>query len=82
MNFTVYSKKGCSFCDKIKTVLSDLSIKKGYPVEYKELGSDFTKEEFIEKFGENTGFPQVLFNKKHLGGCSQTVKYLMEQGMF
>ena len=82
MNFTVYSKKGCPYCDKIKMVLGDLSVKKGYPVICYELGTQFTREEFYAEFGEGSTFPQVVFDKKNIGGCSDTVKYLQENNMF
>ena len=82
MSFTVYSKKGCPYCDKIKMVLNDLSIKKGYPVICYELGTEFTREEFYAEFGEGSTFPQVVFDKKNIGGCSDTVKYLQENNMF
>ncbi len=82
MSFTVYSKQGCPYCDKIKMVLSDLSIKKGYSVICYELGTQFTREEFYSEFGEGSTFPQVVFDQKHIGGCSDTVKYLQENNMF
>jgi len=82
MSFTVYSKKGCPYCDKIKMVLNDLSIKKGYPVICYELGTQFTREEFYSEFGEGSTFPQIIFEQKHIGGCSDTVKYLQENNMF
>jgi glutaredoxin len=82
MAFTVYSKKGCPYCDKIKMVLGELSIKKGYPVICYELGTQFTREEFYAEFGEGSTFPQVVFDKKNIGGCSDTVKYLQENNMF
>ena len=82
MSFTVYSKKGCPYCDKIKMVLGDLSVKKGYPVICYELGTEFTREEFYAEFGEGSTFPQVVFDKKNIGGCSDTVKYLQENNMF
>jgi glutaredoxin len=82
MSFTVYSKKGCPYCDKIKMVLNDLSIKRGYPVICYELGTEFTREEFYAEFGEGSTFPQVVFEQKHIGGCSDTVKYLQENNMF
>ena len=81
MSFTVYSKKGCPYCDKIKMVLNDLSIRKGYPVICYELGTQFTREEFYAEFGEGSTFPQVVFEQKHIGGCSDTVKYLNEHNM-
>ena len=82
MSFTVYSKKGCPYCDKIKMVLNDLSVKKGYPVICYELGTEFTREQFYAEFGEGSTFPQVVFDKKNIGGCSDTVKYLQENNMF
>ena len=82
MSFTVYSKKGCPYCDKIKMVLGDLSIKRGYPVICYELGTEFTREQFYAEFGEGSTFPQVVFDKKNIGGCSDTVKYLQENNMF
>jgi glutaredoxin len=82
MSFTVYSKKGCPYCDKIKMVLGDLSVRKGYPVICYELGTEFTREEFYAEFGEGSTFPQVVFDKKNIGGCSDTVKYLQENNMF
>jgi glutaredoxin len=81
MNFTVYSKKGCPYCDKIKTVLGDLSIRKGIPIISYELGIDFSKEEFYSEFGQGSTFPQIIMDGKHLGGCSDTVKYLSEQSL-
>ena len=82
MSFTVYSKKGCPYCDKIKMVLNDLSIKRGYPIICYELGTEFTREQFYAEFGEGSTFPQVVFDKKNIGGCSDTVKYLQENNMF
>ena len=82
MSFTVYSKKSCPYCDKIKMVLGDLSVRKGYPVICYELGTEFTREEFYAEFGEGSTFPQVVFDKKNIGGCSDTVKYLQENNMF
>ena len=48
MNFTVYSKEGCDYCERIKTVLR---LTGSTYVVY-NLGEDFTKEEFISEFGE------------------------------
>lgn len=81
MNFTVYSKQGCPYCDKIKTILNSLSITKGYPIVCYELNTDFNREQFYSEFGEGSTFPQVIFDNKHLGGCTDTVKYLQENNM-
>lgn len=81
MNFTVYSKQGCPYCEKVKTVLNDLKTKKDCNTVYYELGKDFTREQFYDEFGQGSTFPQVIFNNEHIGGCTDTVKYLMENKM-
>ena len=73
--YTIYTKDGCPYCDKVKQVLNMLN--QSYR-EY-ELGVDFTREEFYNEFGEGSTFPRVLFNDTLIGGCSETVKYLKEQ---
>ncbi len=74
MNFTVYSKDGCPWCEKVKQVLK--LAKLNYVVYH--LDKQFTKESFYEEFGQGSTFPQVTVNGKKLGGCTDTVKYLRE----
>ena len=74
MNFTVYSKDGCPFCDSIKQVLT---LAKLQHVVY-DLNTDFNRQDFYEEFGNGATFPQVTCNGKKLGGCTDTVKYLRE----
>lgn len=81
MNFTVYSKYGCPYCTKILQVLNQLSVNKGYQITEYVLGTHFTREEFYSEFGEGSTFPQVVCGETHLGGCSDTVKYLKEQNI-
>ena len=47
-------------------------------VEYK-LDRDFTREDFYEKFGQGSTFPQVLCDDKKIGGCVDTIQFLKEQ---
>ena len=74
MNFIVYSKPGCPYCDKVVQVLT---LTEQRFVEYK-LGRDFTANEFYGEFGSGTSFPQILADQKKIGGCSETVKFLKE----
>ena len=46
MNFTVYSKIGCPYCDKVKNVME---LTKLQHVVY-TLDEDFTKQEFYAEF--------------------------------
>lgn len=72
--FTIYSRSGCPYCEKIKTVMDLADLKHTIY----NLGVDFTREEFYAEFGEGSTFPQVVYNDKRLGGCTDTVAYLQE----
>ena len=74
-NFTVFSKDGCPYCEKVQQVLELAGLNF---VTYK-LGKNFDKESFYGEFGEDATFPQVVLNGEKLGGCTATVKYLKEK---
>ena len=76
MKFTVYSKKGCPYCEKIQKVLEITNLE--HVVYF--LDENFTKEDFLSEFGKDTSFPQVILDDLvQLGGCIETVKYLKEK---
>lgn len=78
MKFTVYSKTGCPYCQKIQQVLE----LKGFEHVIYKLNENFTPSEFYAEFGEGSTFPQVILNdQEHLGGCVETVKYLRDQNL-
>ena len=77
MNFTIYSKEGCSYCEKAKKLLELAKVE--YRV-YK-LDKDFTKDQFISEFGYGSSFPRILADGKLLGGCLDTFKYLEEKNL-
>ena len=70
--FYVYSKDGCGFCDKLTQFMES----KGVLFEKFTLDTDFSKEEFIDKFGYNSSFPQVYYKNDKVGGMKDTVRYL------
>ena len=72
--FYVYSKTGCGFCDR----LTEFMKTKGISYEKFDLGTDFTTEEFLDQFGKQSTFPQVMVENKHIGGMKDTVRFLME----
>lgn len=78
MKFTIYSKEGCPYCEKVKQVMQLTQLEhKVYT-----LNENFTREEFYAEFGEGSTFPQVILNDtEHLGGCVDTVKYLKENNV-
>tara|TARA_B100000963_G_scaffold138342_1_gene120441 strand:- start:1324 stop:1566 length:243 start_codon:yes stop_codon:yes gene_type:complete len=75
MNFAVYSKDGCPYCEKIKKVLTLTNLK--YVVY--NLGEHFDKKSFYEEFGQGSTFPQVVVDGKKLGGCIDSIKFLQEK---
>lgn len=75
MNFTVYSKDGCPYCEMVKQVL----LGKDFTFTEYKLGVDFDRDQFYNEFGRGSTFPQVVMDDKKLGGCTETVKYLREQ---
>jgi glutaredoxin len=81
MNFTVYSKEFCPYCDKIKQVLEHISIANKYSITIYELGTDFTRDQFLNEFGEGSTFPQVIIDGNNIGGCIDTIKYLQENNI-
>tara|TARA_B100001113_G_scaffold5973_1_gene4988 strand:+ start:252 stop:500 length:249 start_codon:yes stop_codon:yes gene_type:complete len=82
MNFTIYSKNGCPYCDKIKEVMT---LTKQNHVVY-NLEDNFTKNDFYAEFGNGSTFPQVVCDangeRRKLGGCAETVQYLREEKIF
>ena len=74
-NFTVFSKDGCPYCEKVQELLREAGQKF---VTYK-IDKDFTPESFFGEFGKGATFPQVVVDGNKLGGASATVKYLKEK---
>jgi glutaredoxin len=79
MNFTIYSKDGCPYCEKVKQVMTLTNLSH---VVY-NLEDDFTREDFYGEFGQGSTFPQVICDdtgQRHkIGGCTETVEFLREK---
>jgi|TARA_B100000287_G_scaffold431575_1_gene489093 glutaredoxin len=74
MNFAVYTRDGCPYCDKIKEVLR--LTNRRYVVY--NLGQHFDRDAFYGEFGEGSTFPQIVCDGKKLGGCVDTIQFLKE----
>ena len=75
--YLIYSKNHCPYCRNIKKVLE------GIGEDYMELklDTDFSREQFTEKFGYGATFPRVLKDGKLIGGCNEAVVHLRNQGL-
>ena len=74
MNFAVYTKEGCPYCEKVKEVLQ---LTESKFVVY-NLDEHFDKDSFYGEFGQGSTFPQVVVDGKKIGGCVDTVQFLKE----
>ena len=74
MNFAVYTKEGCPYCEKVKEVLQ---LTESKFVVY-NLDEHFDRDSFYGEFGQGSTFPQVVVDGKKLGGCIDTVQFLKE----
>jgi glutaredoxin len=77
MKFIVYSKESCPHCYQVKTALELC----GLDSTVYELGEDYTNEEFYDKFGNGSTFPQVLCDNELLGGAKETILYLKSKSL-
>ena len=68
----IFGKTQCPFCDKAK----NLCEQKGLDYTYKQLGTDFTREELFEEFPTARTFPQIIIGGNKVGGYEQMVDYI------
>lgn len=68
----IFGKTMCPFCDKAKS----LCEQKGLEYTYKQLGTDFTREELFEEFPTARTFPQIRVDGDAIGGYDQLAEYV------
>ena len=77
MAIIVYSKPACVYCDKAKALLTRL----GYDYTEKVVTKDISLEELFEELGKQVRtIPQIVINKKHIGGYNELTEYFADQG--
>ena len=70
MEVEIYSKTNCVFCDKAK-----IKLQKHNPKIYM-LDKDYTRDDFFKKFPNARTFPQIIINKKNIGGYAELKRWL------
>jgi len=73
---TIYTRDGCSFCDKAKTLMNENNI------QYSEMsiGKNIQREEVIQKFPEVKLLPIVVgVDGTLLGGYEDLVKHVQQK---
>lgn len=70
--FTVYSADWCTYCTKVKQVLT----RGGFEFKEVDIDQDNDKLEWLKKQGLRS-LPQVFtLDGKHIGGCDDTIAYI------
>lgn len=75
MDVEIYSKTHCVFCDKAK-----IKLQKHNP-KIQILDKDFTRDNFLKKFPNARTFPQIIINKKHIGGYAELKRWLEQNSI-
>ncbi len=72
----IYGKPQCPYCDKAKQLCEMRQLE----FTYKQLGTDFDREQIMELFPGARTFPQIKVSGKAVGGYDQFSTYLDETG--
>lgn len=73
---TIYTKRNCPFCTKIKKVYD----MKGWKYNELVLDENFTRPQFWEEFGRSATFPRVIADGKDYGGCNESINEFRKLG--
>tara|TARA_B100000965_G_scaffold189147_1_gene157892 strand:- start:4006 stop:4260 length:255 start_codon:yes stop_codon:yes gene_type:complete len=76
MSIEIWGKQLCTFCDRAKLVCDN----RGFKYVYKELDTDFTREQVLEEFPGARTFPQIKVNGDIVGSYQQFEEYLENTG--
>ena len=78
MTIIVYSKPSCVFCEKAKALLTRL----GYEYTEKIVTKDISLPELFEELGKQVRtIPQIVRDKKHIGGYNELVEHYVSEGV-
>ena len=74
---TIYGKPSCGYCGMAKTLCETKSVE----YTYKQLGEDYTADEFQELFPAARTFPQITNDEATIGGFNELRDYFEAQGV-
>ena len=83
MEFTIYSKDGCAFCDRSKMLLDNY----GYSYHEIKLERDITRDDLLEAvryYGHGNTLPMIIRedehgNKERIGGFNELSSFIKEK---
>jgi len=77
MDIQIYTLRGCGSCTKIKELLARIGV------QYTEnrVGVDISKDDFLAKYPDISGYPQMVVDGVLVGGLMDSVKFFVENKM-
>jgi len=77
LEFTVYTRSKCSYCTKVKNLLTNMNLQTKYINADTYIASTQLKEQFFNYIQQITGkrhrtFPIVFFDAEFIGGYNET----------
>ena len=72
MQIEVYTKDKCIYCELSKIALTEM---KWQFTQY-NLDEDFTREEILAKFPEQSTYPYIVIDNKLIGGYTDLTEYI------
>ena len=63
----IWGKPACPYCQRAK----QLSEKFGLNYNYYQLGEDYTRKEFLERFPDAKTYPQIIMAGDYVGGYTE-----------
>ena len=71
----IYGKTFCPYCDKAK----NLCEREGLDYTYKQLDTDFSRDEFFNIFPAARTFPQIKIDGNDVGGYTELESWLQNK---
>ena len=73
--YTIYSKPNCGYCSQAR----DLLTMEQLHFEYKQLGTHYSLQEFMELFPNACTFPMIVKDGECIGGYNDLVESLKQE---
>lgn len=71
MKAIVWSKPHCPYCEQAKSLLTA----RGYTIEEKRIGTDYTREQLLEAIPSARTVPQIYLDDEYIGGYTELKTY-------
>ena len=73
--YIIYSKPSCGYCLQARDLLEQNKLE----FEYKQLGTHYSLQEFMELFPDASTFPMIVKDGECIGGFNNLVEYLKQE---